>query len=189
MSKSRNEPIFEALWNEVSSVHMQWKIYSQIFANQQQIKELETFARTFFHVIHRCLISEIVLSCARLTDRPRMHGRENLSLRQLVPMVEKDDQKLAKKLAEEIGTLKELCDCLIEWRNHSLAHNDLQTALGEVVLPGLQRNKIEDVLASIRSIMNDCERSLLGSITHYQAVMLDDDATPILELVHRAKTS
>ena len=70
-----------------------------------------------------------------------------------------------------------------EWRNRSLAHQDLSLALDGKAepLPSASRKNVEEALESFRKVMNRLHASYLAGDVAYEHVLTHDDAS---DLVH-----
>lgn len=161
--------VFAQLKNEITSLHARWKIYRQLFAHSDdRIRLLNRSAPTFFLLIHGVLIDEIQLSIGKLTDPAGIYKNENLSLKKLHEQVQKlGKDRLSSKLndilvdlcGEHKQNIPGKCDTIRTRRNKRIAHFDLNTSiqLSTDPLPGVSRQMIEDVLASLRKYMNTIE--------------------------------
>src|SRR5262245_11757372 len=77
-------PVYNALTNEVTSLHGKWNQYRKLFmGSPKRIDLLNATAGYFFGVLQETLIEDILLHLAILTDPPMSVGRPNLTLRQL----------------------------------------------------------------------------------------------------------
>src|ERR1700691_2679313 len=73
-------PIYHALSNEVTWLHVKWKQYMILFDDSpERIASLNGIAGFFFRVIQDVLWDDVVLHLARLLDRKR----KNLTLSRL----------------------------------------------------------------------------------------------------------
>ena len=161
--------IFDELKNEITSLHARWKIYRQLYGHSpDRIPLLNRCAPTFFFFIHGVLIDELQLSIGKLTDPARTGKNENLSLKKLHEQVkELGDEKLSSKLNDILVDLcgdhkpnkPGKCEAIRTRRHKRIAHFDLITSIqpGTDPLPGVSRQMIEDVLASLRKYMNTIE--------------------------------
>jgi hypothetical protein len=93
--------------------------------NDHVVALLNSAGPEFFALLRPLLIHNIILSIARLTDKPETGGRENLTLSRLV--LELSDQKypeLRARLDEKHERIKKMSCRLRSYRNKLLAHTD-----------------------------------------------------------------
>src|SRR5271166_4083310 len=82
----------------VSTAHMRWTLFLQLFGSMDRVKLLYRFADVMFNEVKQTLISDVLLKLSQLTDRARMGKKENLSLHRLREVVESNEPGLAAKL-------------------------------------------------------------------------------------------
>jgi AbiU2 len=171
-------PVYNALSNEVISLHGKWNQYRQLYAtSEERIELLNRSAGYFFWLLQETLIEDVLLHLARLTDlADHGRGRTNLTLRQLPDLI--SDLVLKKDVTElverAVGSTAAACD----WRNRRLAHRDLALALGPAgahlatsrgPLQGVSRVDIGAALAAFRTILNRIEGHFwIGSQVGYE---------------------
>lgn len=148
-------PLYHELYNEVVWIHAKWLEYRKLFAmTEERVEFLNKTASFFFYIIETTLWENVLLHIARLTDRPKMFGSENLTLLRLPDAV--SDEELADDLRVMMVECLNRCQFARDWRDKRIAHNDLSLALDSKAtpLPGVSRQNIEDALASFSKIMN-----------------------------------
>src|SRR6266850_7702074 len=80
--------IYNALSNELTWLHVKWNLYRQLYAkSQKRLDLLNQAAGNFFGVLQRTLMDDVLVHLGRLTDSPRIAGRENLTIRRLPSIV------------------------------------------------------------------------------------------------------
>jgi AbiU2 len=177
--------IYYALRNDVIRLQMKWNQYRLLYAaSPQQIELLNQAAGHFFGLIQEIMLEDVVLHLARLSDRERTAGRDNLSLQRLPALVL--DGKLASEVAELTKRALNACKFTRDWRNRHLAHRDLNLALASSVdpLPGVSRAEIETALVSIRSVLNRISKHYMDSETAYQLVIANGrDASALIRYI------
>src|SRR4030065_1136022 len=80
---------FKSISKDVSHLHMYWKIFRQLFAeNDQRIALLNETSSMVFYILQHLLLDEVTLAICRLTDPVATGGRENHSLERLLACLE-----------------------------------------------------------------------------------------------------
>ncbi len=164
---------FKSVSNDVSHLHMYWKIYRQLYAHSdQRIALLNETGSMVFYVLQHLLLDEVTLAICRLTDPAMTKKKENHSLWRLVAGVQ--DNELSKKLQVILEEIQELAKPFRERRNRAIAHSDLETKLklDANPLPGISREMVEKVLESIRAFMNTYGHYYFKSMTFYEELIL-----------------
>ncbi len=150
---------FELLKKDILWLHVQWKVYRQLFAvSEADIQLLNDAAPLAFGVYQEVLLSSVLLSLTRLTDPETTGKKENLTLERLVSLIDSSTyQALADKARQYLDQACKLCKPFREWRNRRYAHRDWLTAkeVHPDPLPGISRQRIEDTLAIIRNLMDE----------------------------------
>lgn len=151
-------PVYNALTNEVTSLHGKWNQYRKLFmGSPKRVDLLNEAAPYFFGVLQETLIENILLHLARLTDPPMSVGRSNLSLRQLPDLI--SDPGLKSNLVNLVDKAVASCAAPRDWRNRHLAHRDLSLAIATsgVPLAGISPGDISAALTTFREVLNRIE--------------------------------
>ena len=159
-------PIYNALTNEITSLHGKWNQYRKLFAtSEERIDLLNRSASYFFWLIQETLLEDVLLHLARLTDlADHGRGRTNLTLRQLPDLI--SDSALKRDVTDLVGRAVAATSAAVDWRHRRLAHRDLALALAPVgaqlatsrgPLAGVSRADIEAALAAFRNVLNRIE--------------------------------
>src|SRR5437879_4300451 len=81
------------LWDELVHLHDTWEQYRKLYGHSEdRVKLLNTSARSFFALLQRLLVRDVILSVSRLTDPPKSKGKSNLVLSLLL-----EDPRLADR--------------------------------------------------------------------------------------------
>ncbi len=132
--------IYNALRNEVAWVHAKWNQYQQLYARSpDRIALLNQVARHFFGVLQDVFLEDILLHLARLTDQPKVSGKDTLTLRRLPAVI--SGTQLKADVTNLLDTALNACKSIREWRNRRLAHRDLALVMAMPTdpLPGISR--------------------------------------------------
>lgn len=174
-------PLYHALHNEVSWIHAKWLEYRKLFAkSEERIDLLNETAGFFFRVVQDVLWDDVLLHIARLTD-PAEQGRfQNLTLPRLAEAF--SDTEVGPELALSVDAVLSKAEFAREWRNRRIAHRDLPLALDSkaMPLPGISRQHVEAVLASIRQAMNLLHREYVGGDMAFELFLTHDDADSLV---------
>ena len=164
---------FKSVSNDVSHLHMYWKIYRQLYAHgEQRVALLNETGPMVFYVLQHLLLDEVTLAICRLTDPPTTGRKENHSLERLVAGVK--EKELSEKLLATMERIQELARPFRERRNRAIAHTDLETKLKleSNPLPGISREMVEKALEQIRALMNAYDLHFFKNTTLYEEVIL-----------------
>ncbi|MBU6509764.1 MAG: hypothetical protein KGQ73_06225 [Gammaproteobacteria bacterium] len=163
---------FKSIGNDVSQLHMYWKIYHQLYAHsEQRIALLNETGPMVFYVLQHLLLDEVTLAICRLTD-PAMTGKKaNHSLERLVAGEDKD---LSNKLQSIMTKVQYFAKPFRDRRNQAIAHSDLERKqrLETDPLPGISREMVEKTLEQIRVLMNTYNLHYFRNTTLYEEVIL-----------------
>jgi hypothetical protein len=152
------QPIFDCLHHDIVGLQIRWQMYRQLFcANDQRVALLNSVAPSFFGTVQEVLVDDVLSGIARITDKVKTCGRENLVLRQLVGGLDHTAHAtLVKQLETKLGVVETSCGPITEVRHKRLAHRDRATATSPHTspLPAISREIIEKSLAAIADFMN-----------------------------------
>ena len=131
---------------------------------------LNRIAPAFFAFVKEVLAHNIILSIARLTDKPEIGGRENLTLSRLV--LELSDQKyseLRTQLDGKCKRIEEMRDPIRLYRNKLLAHADRAECLNANSKLGenISIMFIRELLKEIGDFLNTFDFAFTKSETSY----------------------
>jgi hypothetical protein len=175
-------PLFHALDNEVCWLHTTWKEFRQLYSSPSTVDLLNQTAPFFFRVVQDALWHDALLQVARLTDPPVSAGKArkaNLTLRRLPAALppgtlQVEVDALVSKVLSEAAFAR-------DWRNRRLAHRDLGVALGGAQpLAEASRQHIENVLSSMRNVMNALHHHYWNSSTAYDTPISNNNAESLL---------
>lgn len=164
---------FKSVSNDVSHLHMYWKIYHQLYAHsEQRIALLNETGPMVFYVLQHLLLDEVTLAICRLTDPAVTGKKENHSLGRLAAGVQ--EKELSEKLQAAMKKVQELAKPFRDRRNRAIAHSDLETKLRLETnpLPGISREMVENTLEQIRGLMNAYDLHYFKNTTLYEEVIL-----------------
>lgn len=147
--------VYSELWQHLARLHQTWGHFEEVFAaSAEAVSVLNATAPNFFRTVQDTVWESVLLRIARLTDRSRTSGKENLSFMRLSQYVV--DAALLKKVRASTEELSSAANFARDWRNRRLAHNDLDLSLNRAVEPlaPASTRHVEDVLACMGKSLN-----------------------------------
>ncbi len=164
------EEVFEALSKEVTFLYGTWELYRQLFGTPEAVEALNGVAPGGFRIIQYIVRREAVMGICRITDRLATGGRDNLTLRRLLHVIELSgpDQKLLAKLRAMLDYIDTYRAPFVDRRNREFGHLDLATALQRhpTPLPAVEIEQFNTAIRLIAEFMNE----VLG---HYRTTHRD----------------
>lgn len=183
---------YNELFQQVTWLHSKWELFCQLYASSKEnVDLLNRSAPTFFATLQHILIDDALLTVSRLTDPQRTSGRDNLSLERLVNLI---DEAAYPELRANINHLlddaKQRCGFARELRNRRIAHNDLatKTRVEDNPLPPVTKQKVDEALHSIRTVMNEVAQHFEGTTVMYELAIVRDDGATLLRCLQDART-
>src|SRR5260370_20171171 len=121
--------LFSALWQEVATIHFQWKEYVELFgAKSERIALLNDVAPYFFRMIQDGMWETSLLHLTRLTDPPvtrvRKEEKTNLSVRALPELI--GDANLNANVAKLVDDAVEATGFARDWLCRRISDSDLK---------------------------------------------------------------
>ncbi len=173
--------LYQALEDDVIWMHAKWLEYRKLYAkSEKRIDLLNETTGFFFRVVQDVLWDDVLLHIARLTDPPKLRRFENLTLLRLPEAFK--DREVGPEVRKLVDLAKSRAEFAREWRNRRIAHRDLPLALNLKAepLPGVSRQHVEKVLASMRDVMNLLHRKYLGGDVGFEHFLAHDDADSLV---------
>ena len=159
MSSADFELARNRLSDEIVLLRSLWQEYKCLFnCGPKRVEVLNFCASWFFGLTQRTFMREILLGIARLTDRDRTAGFENLTIAALLrdPALAAAPD-MAKELHRSIDRAIEAAAQIRNHRNKYLAHLDKDLALAVVTatLTPMRYDDVEEALAALEQAFND----------------------------------
>ena len=176
--------MYSALWQEVAWINKKWNQYIELFGTSpDRIELLNRAAPSFFRTVQDSLLEDVLLHLARLTDRPKSAGRQNLSLCHLSQVLA-SSPIAANATALATGALT-ACEFARDWRNRRLAHRDLDLAVGlnPQPLAPASRASVRAAIASLGELLNSVSLHYFDSTTMFDLRPGDTDAANLLYVI------
>ena len=143
---------FHALCREVASLHRKWAEFVELFGTKpSRIELLNQAAPNFIGMVEDALFDDTMLHISRLTDRPRVAGKETLTIQNLPSLVAHPDAEQAL-----VDTAKAKVAMCREQRNRRISHTDLALALNQsaIALPDLDKKQVDEAIGAIAAVLN-----------------------------------
>lgn len=169
------------LGQDLTWLHLNWKEFQRLFAaSEKHVALLNATAPRFFARYEQAVWYDTLLHLCRLTDPPKSVGKDNLTIRRLMPLVV--DSTLAARVKLEVEESVRNTEFARDWRNRRLAHRDLAQVLEPQLHPLAlaSRAHVEAALASLCKVMNSVELHYENSTTSYGHVIVNDSGAEAL---------
>jgi hypothetical protein len=143
------------LWHDVTGLHLKWSEFRELFGTKpSRVRLMNEAAPRFFGRLEALLWQDILLHLSRLTDPSGTgRGQQNLTFRQLVPLVTRLPIRDAVHAA--LDKVESTTRFARDWRDRLLAHRDFKHAQDPTAKP-LQpggRADVETALKAVRELM------------------------------------
>jgi hypothetical protein len=177
-------PIFHRLNNDNAWLHLKWNEFLELFAKSPaQIRDLNTAAPGFFHQVQDLWWDDLLLHIYRMTDK-RADVLSVYSLLREAPLV------LKPTITSHIAIIKPATEFARRARHNSIAHRNLDVALGVAPLTLGSRNDVRGALRVIDDLLHAVEHHFLGtSATNYEFLNNIGGVRNLLDIVDRGLKS
>jgi AbiU2 len=156
--------------------HESFLALEKLYMRRDVVALMNSTAPEFFVLLQQLLAHNIFLCIARLTEKPEVAGRENLTLSRLV--LELSDQKyseLRSRLHEKRKKIEDLSDPVRLYRHKLLAHADKVECLKETADLGekIPIKLLRELLEKISDFLNTFDYEFTNAETDYPAFVRD----------------
>jgi glycyl-tRNA synthetase beta subunit len=182
--------VYEALYQEVCSVHEKWGIFCHLYEEKETVHLLNSSAPGFFRICQDALVNEVLLAITRITEPKQIGRKHNLSLEQLLSSIDERKYSVLRSRAERLLKKAETNSAFAkDVRNRRIAHSDFQTKLelGAEPLAKVTRKRIEGALEAICNLMNEVHEYFEDSSVVYETILLSDESSMLLARLREAK--
>lgn len=182
---------YAELQQQLIRLHVEWAIFLQLYgSSSERVDLLNRTCPSFFMVVQFALLDSVLLGIGRMTDSARTCGRDNLTFSGLGPLIPSAwPTVLTTDLRDRIQQLEAQRDAIRLVRHRRLAHLDLRVALSLETLPPVERSTIENVLRSMREILNLIQGHISGSEMDYTRPVLPGDGETLVYFLNIAMES
>ena len=176
--------IFHALRNELLWLFEKWTEYVELFGTKQSRVELVNQAAShFFGIVQNTLWENTLLHIARITDNEKSAGKENLTIRRLPKLIEKQScKKEVEALIDKINKKREFCK---DWRDRHIAHSDLKLAIWEDAekLKPASRKQVIELLKLIAKALNTVSGYYTDSTIFFEGIGNINGSVSLLHVI------
>jgi AbiU2 len=152
--------IFDRL---VSHLNYRWLLHKNLFQGASQYDLFNQAGSNVWVALRESLLDAIFMDISRILDPESSCGKDNLSIKRLLPMTTNEKYKtvLDTNEAEARNLYKRL---ILPWRNQRLSHNDVGTLTGQTGLPDVSFVEIAELIAKIVLCSSDTDREFVPTI-------------------------
>ncbi|PXX59530.1 hypothetical protein SAMN05660489_04555 [Pseudomonas sp. LAMO17WK12:I10] len=178
--ETMGEPLGQAFWHlnqKVLEVHLVWEQYKQLYGGSEEtVRLLNETAGLFFMVVQDSLWDSVLLGICRLTDPAQMSGKQNLSIRTLLPLIA--DEGLRQQTEELCNEALSKAEFARDHRNKRIAHEDKNRLYDRQAHPlgGISRALIKEMLQAITAVMNAINVFYCDTTMFYDDISSGGDA-------------
>lgn len=147
--------LFHRVSNELIWLCWRWYEYVELVGKSpERLEILNASSPFFFRVVQETLWYETLLGISRLPGPTTTAGKENLSVRRLMPLI--SSSELRSEVADLIGDIDAVTAFAMEWRNKYIAHRDFGVAMGKPAtsLPAATRAEVEAAIGALADLLN-----------------------------------
>jgi hypothetical protein len=179
---------YAELWQELAQLNITWSEFIELYGTKKsRIELMNQSAGHFFRMVQDSLWEGLMLHIARLTDRPMVAGRTNLTLHNLPELI--PDATLKSKIEGLCAEATDKTKFARDWRNRHIAHRDLDLALGTATpLPAVEIKQVSDTLECFTEILNSIAGPYLDSETSFKRITILHGAIELLYLIDDGHT-
>jgi AbiU2 len=177
-------PVFHRLYNDNAWLHMKWNEFVKLFATSPaQIRDLNTAAPGFFHQVQELWWNDLLLHIFRMTDR----RRDVLSV---YTLLREAPASLKPLIESHLAVIRPVTEFARHARHNTIAHRNLDVALGVTLLTGGSRNDVRAALKAIDTLLDAVEHHFLTTNpTQYEFVDNIGGVNSLLDIVERGLKS
>jgi hypothetical protein len=180
---------YAELWQELAQLNITWLEFIELYGiKKSRIELMNRSAGHFFRMVQDALWEGLMLHIARLTDRPVVLGRTNLTLHNLPALI--PDPTLKSKIEALCLEATDKTKFARDWRNRHIAHRDLDLALGTTAkpLPAVEIKQVNEALDCFTEILNAIAGPYLDSTTSFKHSIRLYGAVELLYLIDAGHT-
>jgi len=148
---------YKALDNQFLGLCFRWKVLKQLYVGgEKRIDLMNETAPGFFAHLMPIWLDSVFLGITRLLDPARTGRKLNLTLEQLLRLLDGEDPALIDALNQRLIDLDSRCRPFRTHRNKRIAHSDHRalTNVKSYRFPPLPPDQIDEMLEAIQAFMN-----------------------------------
>lgn len=186
-------PVYCELRHSLMFLRQIQTLLFELFWEEEPAALLHHTSPFFSYAINQCLLREILLNAARLTDPAASGGgrdKANLSFAKLLSEIEASaNPTLAAKISSAVAAISFAAEDIHKLRSKVLAHADFSTATAASPppLPEVSREQFEVLTNQMVSVLQDIEQHYCGSSTNYDGEAAKRASIELLGALRRAR--
>jgi hypothetical protein len=178
--------IYKILQLELYEAYYRIKILDQLYVQNNPADVLYKVNPHFFSKMFIIYLESAISIIGRLLDPPTIKGKNNVCLRRLMDLIDKDcNTKLLASLANKYTEITNKSERIIYWRHKQSAHTDEEVILFLVQGPKVNIREIKDVLELIKEFLNIFENEYYEFSKEYN--ITSDSLEKSIALLHNAE--
>ena len=163
--------IFDRLWSDWASALIRYEEFRELFGDAERVKLLNAIGGGLFRDVQQMSWSDLMLRLTRLTDPPKIAGKDNLTVNGLPDLCE--DPDLRKEVGGLVREAVGAAEFARDWRNRRISHSDLARAIDPSPEPLAEANlrKVKAALDAVHAVLDTISMRLLGKIIENEVVI------------------
>ena len=121
--------------------------FERLFGKVEHVKLLNLVGGEFFADVQQIMWDDLLLRVTRLTDRPKTAGKDNLTIRRLPGLCERDK---FPEVQEQVDQAVHAAEFARLHRNQRISHKNLDVSK----LPATTLGQIEGALDAVRTVLS-----------------------------------
>lgn len=167
----------------IETLHL-WQAYRSLFGlRRERVALLNDGSGSIARIMDRAMFDSVVLSLCRLRD-PAASGPRgrlaNLTLERLGRSLEPPSADWPQLLSE----VERCGERLVALRNKSLAHADLDVAIGAVPMSGVSRATVEAMIDAIKACLDHVHLTRLNISVDWTLPWVEEGAAGLLQRLY-----
>ena len=161
MTPAKLDELLDALGGEWAEAVVRVNEFDQLFGNTVRVDLLNLVGGAFFADVQRILWDDVLLRVTRLTDPLQTSRKDNLTIRRLPELCERD-KVLSETVQEQVDVAVHTAGSARKHRNQRISHRDLTYAIGSSELPTTSLGEIRRALDTVHAVLQTVNIALLG---------------------------
>lgn len=155
--------VFYHCKQELWRISENWDRYEALFSTQGRVDVLNASGSRFWAAYQGILFEHVLLGICRLTDKPEMNGRKNLTIQTIGKL---DYRRYNRRLHQKIAGAKVKSQSARRWRDKRIAHNDYDQMVGTANLLGrATRRRVTNAIIAIHEVLRWVQQKHFNSDT------------------------
>lgn len=182
--------VFKVIDRSIQQIFVRWQIFTQLFDSGPENADLLNESGSYvFSLLHRLIIDDTILALSRLTDPPATGKYVNASIKHLISLAL---PALNPAEANSVNAALDGLECNVRnaraHRDKSIAHADLQHAVGSALLPDVMYTELEDAMQKLQDLMLHLGSSDICRVGGYKPIIaFGTDGNTLLNRLRKAK--